>query len=159
MITSDQLWHYRATWTRVVDGDTFVMFTDDGKHGYSLEMYRLEDLDTWEKRGDQKARGMAAMDATAAWLDQETRAWDAHLATLTKRAADPERVRLTYNYTVTWPFFLRTELDDAFGRYLVRVFGRASQTYLTDYLRTNGHEKDLTLLADRRHAAGHGVMV
>lgn len=54
-----RLWFYRAFVIRVVDGDTAILYTDLGKHEYSIMKVRLAGIDAPELRprvGSQEQR-------------------------------------------------------------------------------------------------------
>lgn len=105
---------------RVVDGDTFWATIDRGFREEKTICCRLRGIDTWEKTGANKEKGLLATTFT-----QDT---------LVGALAETE---------VVW---CRTYKDgewDNFGRVLVEVFiERAEGTQaLADLLRANGHEK------------------
>lgn len=52
---------YDAEVTRVIDGDTIDVIIDLGCHVSIHRRLRLLDVDTWEKRGDNKQKGVEAM--------------------------------------------------------------------------------------------------
>jgi len=53
---------YRATVTNFVDGDTIDVLIDVGFGIYVTKRLRFLLVDTWEKRGDEKEKGIIARD-------------------------------------------------------------------------------------------------
>jgi micrococcal nuclease len=106
------LWHYRARIERVIDGDTVLCTLDVGFHTYQQERVRLLGVNTPEVVGAQKAAGLTAKALVVAWVAQ---------------------------FDGPWPFLIRTEKTDSFGRYLAEVWSLATGASLTDYLRAQGY--------------------
>ncbi len=142
-----ELWNNRAAFTRIVDGDTFVMLSDRGQHQYSLEMYRLEDIDTWETRRPTMTQGRAAREAALQWLREKTQQY--------QTMDGAESTLLVDGVRVYWPFDTHTELDDSFGRYLVVVQARVDGESLSAFLRANGHEKVTLAVPELRQRQNH----
>lgn len=108
----------RARPVRVIDGDTIEVFIDRGHGDFSQRRVRLLGIDCPER--DSPA-GEAATKHTAEWL--------AAAAAGAPSKADQD-----------WPLQLRSDRDDAFGRWLAIVedcWGKS----LADSLRAAGHVK------------------
>lgn len=54
---------------RVVDGDTFQVFIDDGRGCWGKEMVRIAGVDTPEIRGPEKVAGFYVKKLAVKWLD------------------------------------------------------------------------------------------
>lgn len=56
------MWHYKATVTKVIDGDTVRLKIDLGFYTTHEDTFRLARIDTPEMRGPEKAAGQKAKD-------------------------------------------------------------------------------------------------
>jgi len=65
-------YRYRATVRRVIDGDTYILDVDLGFRIYAAINIRVHNYDAPEMVGPDKARGLAAKDAAAAFLSAAT---------------------------------------------------------------------------------------
>lgn len=104
------MWEYRARLIKVVDGDTLDMEIDVGFHGRQVERLRLLGVNTPE-------RGHI----------------DWNHATLTTLDWLRER-----DFNDAWPYLIRTEKSDSFGRYLAKIWNATRTDCLNDYLRDMG---------------------
>lgn len=90
-------YHRRINITRIIDGDTIEVVVDLGFRTHGIHRVRLLGVDAPEKfSGDQTTR--EAGKAAHAWVSQ----W------LLDHNHKPE----------TWPYIMRSEKADSFGRYL-----------------------------------------
>jgi endonuclease YncB( thermonuclease family) len=110
---------YRCDIERVIDGDTVVGTVDAGfglwlHRGNEGAHLRLLGVDTPER--NEKGWD-AARQFTAAWVREAG-------------SANPEH---------RWPFVIRTEKADAFGRYLARIWRVSDGRCLNDDLLSEGH--------------------
>ncbi len=114
----DPYWR-RARATRVIDGDTVDVVIDLGFYINAAHRLRLLGLDTPElhdRDPEMRARAEAAKSYTADWLDE-------HVA----HASEAD-----------WPYSVRTEKSDVFGRFLAYV--ECGQEHsLNDALLESGH--------------------
>ena len=101
----EHTWLFPARILRVVDGDTLDVEIDQGMHTRRIERLRLLGVDTPEMRGPERTAGAAAK----AWVEQ----WIA--------ATPPSE----------WPYLVRTEKADVFGRYLSLVWRSITGSELT----------------------------
>ena len=109
------MWEYRAKLIKVIDGDTLDMEIDVGFHGRQIERVRLLGVNTPE-RG--QIDWQFAIETTKDWL-------------------------VDWQYMGEWPFTIRTEKSDSFGRYLAMIWPEGKTVAsLNDYLRACGW-KDL----------------
>lgn len=92
----DRLWHYRAKITRVIDGDTVEAEIDVGFRIVMTQRLRLLGINAPEKQRPTRTEGDIATDA---------------LKELLQAATDNRGYVL-----------IRTEQDDAFGRYLAIIY-------------------------------------
>jgi endonuclease YncB( thermonuclease family) len=112
---------HHAELVDVIDGDTFTLVVDRGRitlgvWDQQLWTCRLNGIDTWEVRGPDVERGVAARECTYTALDAAS--------SVVVRTIHPER--------------RRPELEK-YGRVLVDVW--ADDTPLVELLRAGGHEK------------------
>lgn len=110
------IWNYRARCERVIDGDTIDVTIDSGFGNTRTERLRLLGVNTPERKGATRAAGDAARLFVVEWL--------------------------SWLEGMEWPLVIKSSQDDAFGRYLARVW-RAS----------DGRELNADLIA-----AGHAVV-
>jgi endonuclease YncB( thermonuclease family) len=113
----DRLWVYRASWERVVDGDTIDIRVDQGFRNFRRERLRLLGVNAPEMRGVTRDAGLAARTFVEEWLQE------AELAT-------PD------DY---WPLVIETAKSDAFGRFLSMVWRIWDGACLNDALIEAGH--------------------
>lgn len=92
-MTRDAYWR-KCRVERVIDGDTCDLSVDLGYRLTTEQRIRLLGVDAPEMRGDEAARGMTAMLYVEGWF-----AMHAHQFS-------------------RWPYMVRTEKSDSFGRYL-----------------------------------------
>ncbi|HEV2125272.1 MAG TPA: thermonuclease family protein [Chloroflexota bacterium] len=119
MPLAEQLWTYRCTVERVIDGDTSDVYVDAGFRNYRSERLRLLGVNTPELRSrdpEDRVRAQAAKAFVEQWLQEH-------------REHGPAE----------WPFVIRTQKSDAFGRFLCHLEC------------AEGHELNQTLL-DTGHA-------
>lgn len=97
MSQAADLYFYRATVKRIIDGDTIVIDWDLGAHIWLHDVpVRLLDIDAPEVRGPSRPAGVAARD----WL----------------------RERLPVGSEI----HIHTVKDDSFGRYLAKIWHEGS---------------------------------
>jgi micrococcal nuclease len=116
----DTYWR-RARVEKVVDGDTIQVDIDLGFYTSVVHRLRLLGVDTPEvnsRDADERARAQAAMAFTSAWLAE-------HAA---------------HAQSTEWPFNMRTEKADSFGRFLADVECGQGHNLNTALLDT-GHAK------------------
>jgi micrococcal nuclease len=116
-----QTYTYRATISRVVDGDTVIASLSLGLDVYHTVSLRLLGVDTPELfHGTDRDAGAAAKEATALWVRR----------VVADAAAIGE----------DWPFLVTTHKDkESFGRYLATVWSWDMSQNLTIYLRSLGY--------------------
>jgi micrococcal nuclease len=115
-----QLYTYRATISRVVDGDTIVASLSMGLDVYHTVSLRLLGVDTPELfHGTDREAGAVAKQATAEWVGRIVA--DAAVA------------------GEDWPFLVTTHKGESFGRYLATVWSWDMSQNLTTYLRSLGY--------------------
>ena len=107
------LWRYRCRITRIIDGDTVVGYIDQGFNAFREERLRLVGINAPEVYGENAAAGTAATAFTRAWL-AEANVGD-------------------------WPFVVRTEKTDSFGRYLADIRRADTGASLSEALLASGH--------------------
>jgi len=119
-------YQYRAFVSNVVDGDTidaFVILQDYGfrKYEMAIERFRLANIDTWEVRGEEREKGLAAKARVEDLILNE---W----VTITSEKRPGKYGR--------W-------LGTIFMPHMVKAFdaGEVSSQYLHEVLRHEGHEK------------------
>lgn len=105
---------YRATVSRVVDGDTIDVVLDRGFRDQSARRVRVAHIDTPETHGATRATGEAARAFTAAWLAARVGAWPLTLTILEHET-------------------------DSFGRVLAEVRDATSGESLGDQLVASGN--------------------
>lgn len=116
-----ELWWWQIRPTRVIDGDTVEVVVDVGFHVARTERVRLLGVDTPELfRGsvEEREKGRAAREFTESWFD------------------------VHQHEGINWPFFMRSEKGDSFGRWLGSIEC------------CEGHK-----LADDLISSGHAVQV
>ena len=86
------MWDYRASVSKVIDGDTLDLIIDVGFHMTTKQRVRLLWVDTPEMRGPEREDGKVAKLFVENWVDEHSKS--------------------------LWPFVVHTEKDDAFGRWL-----------------------------------------
>jgi endonuclease YncB( thermonuclease family) len=96
----DRLWVYRATFERVVDGDTIDVRVDAGFRNYRRERVRLLGVNAPESRGPSRDDGQASRVYVETWLQ-----------TAEMDTADDH-----------WPLILETSKSDVFGRWLATLW-------------------------------------
>jgi hypothetical protein len=112
---------------KIVDGDTYDLtlskptespgFNVAGTFTYRAR-FRLLGIDTWERNSPE---GQAAMRAASLWLvDHKGKGW------LRGTTHKPDATPLP---------------DGAFGRWLIDLYDDLTGEHLSDWLRTQGHEK------------------
>jgi micrococcal nuclease len=97
----DAYWR-RANVLNVVDGDTVDMNVDLGFYVSTVQRFRLLGIDAYEMRqgsDEDRAEGRQAKDLVQAWCVEHRH-----------QEADAD-----------WPFVVRTEKSDSFGRFLAHV--------------------------------------
>lgn len=113
-MTAPAIWAYRAQLVRVIDGDTLDVTIDQGLHTHRTERVRLLGVNTPETKGPTRPAGLAAAAFVTDWL-------------------------ATVPFDEDWPLIVRTERDDAFGRWLARVWRVNDGRCLNDDLLAAGH--------------------
>ena len=99
----------------VYDGDTIDMVIDVGFRMSSRQRIRVLGVNTPELRGDQKEEGKRFKLITAGWMVQATNKHDG-----------------------PFPFIVRTEKADSFGRYLADITRKFDGQSLTQFLLEQG---------------------
>lgn len=66
-----QKYVYQATIERVVDGDTVDVLFDLGFGNYRRERLRLNRIDAWERRGEEREKGIEATDYLTELIEGE----------------------------------------------------------------------------------------
>jgi micrococcal nuclease len=100
----ERIWTYRCTVERVIDGDTLDVYVDAGFRNYRSERLRLLGVNTPELRAanpEERLRAQAAKSFVEQWVQD-------HRAHAASEAPD-------------WPFAIRTEKSDSFGRFLCHL--------------------------------------
>ena len=110
--TVDQLSRYNHG---VYDGDTIDMLIDVGFRMYSRQRIRVLGVNTPELRGDDKQEGLRFKTLTLDWIGGGL---------------------ILSNEE--FPFIVRTEKSDSFGRYLAEVTRKCDGQSLTQYLLEQG---------------------
>jgi len=110
--TVDQLSRYQHG---VYDGDTIDMLIDVGFRMYSRQRIRLLGVNTPELRGGGKQEGQRFKTLTLDWVS----------------------VGLAHS-SEEFPFIIRTEKSDSFGRYLAEVTRKCDGRSLNQYLLEQG---------------------
>lgn len=113
----ERLWVYRASWERVIDGDTVDTRVDAGFRNYRRERLRLLGVNAPEMKGATREAGLAARAYVEAWLAE------AELG-----ATDD-----------SWPLIIETSKSDAFGRFLAVVWRVSDGACLNEALLADGH--------------------
>ena len=108
-------YQYRATITRVIDGDTYECTLDLG-FGFKIEKarIRLYGVNIYEVRGKDREKGLLASIAAKEWLEASD-----NLVTVTSHKTGRKML-------------------DSFGRYLFEVINNNEES-LGDYLLREGH--------------------
>jgi micrococcal nuclease len=108
-------YQYRATITRVIDGDTYECTLDLG-FGFKIEKarIRLYGVNAYEMRGKDRTKGWLASIAAKEWLEASD-----NLVTVTSHKSGRKML-------------------DSFGRYLFEVINNNGES-LGDYLLREGH--------------------
>ena len=99
----------------VYDGDTIDMLIDVGFRMYSRQRIRVLGVNTPELRGSDKQEGERFKQLTLGWMT----------VGLTRSSEE-------------FPFIVRTEKSDSFGRYLAEVTRKCDGQSLTQYLLEQG---------------------
>lgn len=118
----DPYWR-RFRLVRVIDGDTVQVIIDLGFYAYIEHRLRLLDVNTPElhaKDPGERARAVAATSFVVDWFAQHT----------------PHNT----NANTEWPFFIRTEKSDSFGRFLAHIECGQSHS-LNDMLLESGNAR------------------
>lgn len=110
--TVDQLSRYTHG---VYDGDTIDMLIDVGFRMYSRQRIRVLGVNTPELRGNDKQEGQRFRRLTLNWIGGGL-------------------IRSNEEF----PFIIRTEKSDSFGRYLAEVTRKCDGQSLTQYLLDQG---------------------
>lgn len=105
----------RARITRVIDGDTVRATIDLGWNASIEQNCRLLRVDAPEVRGTERPEGLAAEAFVQAWVDEHAMG--------------------------SWPFTIRSEKADSFGRYLIELTARGGCN-LNDDLLAAGYAAD-----------------
>lgn len=113
MSTHRYLW--RASVSRVVDGDTLDVVLDAGFRRSGTERVRVYGVNCPEVKGETRPAGLAATAFTTDWIANRT--------------------------AESWPFVIETFKTDVFGRYLARVWpaGAVDGPDLSQALLDAGH--------------------
>lgn len=98
---------------RVIDGDTLRLKIDLGWNCFSEHNVRLLRVNAPELKLATKEAGLAAKRFVEDWIQYREFIWD-------------------------WSFVIRSEKDDAFGRYLVEMYDQEEES-LNDALLSAGH--------------------
>lgn len=99
----------------VYDGDTIDMLIDVGFGMYSRQRIRVLGVNTPELRGDDKQEGQRFKQLTLDWMIEG------------------------WNFSNgEFPFIIRTEKSDSFGRYLADITRKSDSQSLTQYLLGKG---------------------
>lgn len=99
---------YRAQCVKVVDGDTFDLYIDQGFHTYRRERVRLYGIDAYELRSKDEAERALAAEAKQVAIS----------------LLHPE-----IPLYADWPLRIVTQKDpDSFGRYLALVYYKDALT-------------------------------
>lgn len=106
-------WLWRASVTRVVDGDTVYAVIDAGFNATRTERLRLLGTNCHELKGATREAGLAASDYTRRWIPS-------HVAGV-------------------WPLLIETRKMDAFGRYLADIWRVSDGRWLNADLIAYGH--------------------
>lgn len=116
MTMPEHQWVYRATWVKVVDGDTLDLHVDMGMRIYKTERVRLLGVNAREMRGSERAQGAVDKAWVARWLADRT---------------TPE---------AELEFRVETQLDerDKYGRLLARVWSVTTGECLNDAMVAQG---------------------
>lgn len=109
---------YQAKPWRVVDGDTFDLFCDNGRHEFYLDRFRALGVDTCEMHDKDPAKRVLAVegkDFTAAWFVGADQAY-----------GNEWPAAGTVHDTVDawlkwWPLRVESFKSDVFGRWLATV--------------------------------------
>ena len=107
--------HKSRYYKGVYDGDTIDMLIDVGFRMYARQRIRILGVNTPELRGKDKAEGKRFKQLTLNWIIFGM-----------CRSNDP------------FPFIIRTEKSDSFGRYLAEVTRKCDGQSLTRYLLDHG---------------------
>lgn len=108
----------RARFSRVIDGDTLRLVIDLGWNTSTEKNCRLLRVDAPEVRGEERPQGLAAKAFVEEWVTEHAMG-------------------------MPWPFIIRSEKDDAFGRYLIELTARGGCN-LNDDLLAAGHAEKWT---------------
>jgi len=113
-------YQYRATITRVIDGDTYECTLDLG-FGFKIEKarIRLYGVNTYEVRGKDREKGLLASQAAAEWI-----------------------LKAPNNIVTVTSHKTGRKMLDSFGRYLFEVINPNTLESLGDYLLREGHGVD-----------------
>lgn len=110
---------FPSQFVRIVDGDTFDAYVDQGMRNYRTERIRLLGINTPELHAKDPIVREAAKEAKQAasiWFGEA----------------------LAFNPNNKWPLLIETEKDDAFGRYLGIITRNSDGEVLNAYLLANG---------------------
>ena len=121
-----QLWVFRAKPLRVVDGDTIDVEIDCGFRNRRTERLRLWGVNTPEKKTTTRIEGIAAQEFTEQWLKDS--------ASSIEKISDATMIT-----KLEWPLIIWTEKDDAFGRFLAKVWRVNDGQCLNDELLKSGN--------------------
>jgi micrococcal nuclease len=108
---SEFQYRYNAKIKRWVDADTVVLTIDCGLKIFTDQMIRLQGIDAWEKRGEEKEKGLAALAFCEQLLPVGT---DVEIETFKDKSGK-------------------------YGRYIVTIFVPDSEDTLNDLLVKEGH--------------------
>lgn len=102
----------RAQCIKVVDGDTVDLFTDEGKHRYALDRYRLLTVDTFELNSSDKEERELAKAAKEKMIEWCKPVFVSKVADKSARIVD----------LGMWPLRITTHKSDSFGRWLADLY-------------------------------------
>lgn len=120
---------YRATCSRVVDGDTLDCTVDLGFRVFSRQRFRLLDIDTPELRSRDEAERVRARDAAlfaARWL------------TLSPEGGISPDGRGGWHVGDPAPLLVSSRKTGKYGRWLARIYRETDGANLTADLRSAG---------------------
>ncbi len=102
------MWQYRAKIVKVIDGDTLDVVIDVGFNMTTTQRVRLLGINCPEIKGVTRGDGLRAKDYTEKWV-----------AGIKQVHSNPSNDE--------WPFVIETSKDDAFGRWLARIYKSEDQ--------------------------------
>ena len=117
LVMPDRLWVYRASWERVIDGDTVDARIDAGFRNYRRERLRFLGVNAPEMRGPTRDAGLASRTFVEEWLQEAERG-------------------TVDDY---WPLILETSQSDVFGRFLALIWRISDGHCLNEDILAAGH--------------------